>query len=583
MQNETSSQGLEAYRKLLRQALTHKSYFGLAFVGMLMFAASEGAFAYLIKPMLDQGFVHRDPLISKLVPVAIILLFVVRIAASFMRTYFMDLIGRSVIMEMRRRMFAKLTTLHSSEYDRASSGEFLTKFSFDVEQMSQAVSVSLTILIQDSLRIIVLLSYMLWLNLTLTTIFLLGGPLAFYIVVRVSSRFRKISRRIQASMGQVSHVAEEVIESNRVVKIYSGQQFEIDKFERINNENLIQNMKMSFTRAISMPVIQLIVATAFAAIVAVASSASMQDSITPGDFMSFIFAMTMLFAPMRNLSSINAEIQKGIAAGESVFELLDMPSEQDQGQIRSKPQRMDLVFDQVSFNYASSPRLVLDQISFSLPAGKTLALVGQSGSGKSTLANLLPRLYEPTSGRILLDQHDIRDYTLQTLREQIAYVGQDVKLFNDTVRNNVAYGLSGIDDEQIKQVLKQAHALEFVEQMEQGIHTLIGENGVLLSGGQRQRLAIARALLKDAPILILDEATSALDTESERHIQEALELLMQNRSTLVIAHRLSTIESADQIVVMEQGKIIETGTHTSLLRKQGSYARLHALQFRDSE
>jgi len=582
MAETEKTEGLKAYKKLLQQAISHKNYFFIALVGMVVFAATEGAFAYLIKPMLDNGFVERDPLIASLIPVAIIVLFVIRIGASFARTYFMDLIGRKVINEMRRRMFAKLTCLHSSEYDRASSGELLTKFSFDVEQMAQAVSVSLTVFIQDSLRIVVLISYMFWLSPLLTAIFLIGGPLAFYIVVKISSRFRRISRNIQASMGQVSHVAEEVIESNRVVKIYAGQDFENQKFERINHENLRQNMKMSMARAISVPVIQLIVATAFAAIVAVATSESMQGEITPGDFMSFIFAMTMLFAPMRSLSSINAEIQKGIAAGESVFALLELKSEQDLGTRDHPPKQFSVEFERITFSYPGSENPVLNAVSFSIPAGHSVALVGQSGSGKTTLANLLPRLYEPQEGQVLLDSTDLREYRLSTLRQQIAYVGQDVKLFNDSVRNNVAYGMPEASEAAIRTALEQAHALEFVDQMEQGLDTMIGENGVLLSGGQRQRLAIARALLKDAPILILDEATSALDTEAERHIQQALEGLMQNRSTLVIAHRLSTIESADTIVVLQQGQVIEQGSHAELLAREGAYARLHALQFRDS-
>lgn len=574
--------GVNAYRALLSLAFEHKTYFLLAIIGMFIFAASDAAFAYLMKPMLDDGFIDGDPLIIKLIPLAIVVIFLVRMVAVFLRTYCMDYIGRKVINSMRQQMFEKLLTLSSSEYDQSSSGTMTTRFSYDVEQIARSVSSSLTVFIQDSLRIIVLLAYMFWLNWQLTMIFLIAGPIVFIIVVRVSGRFRTISKSIQTSMGDVTQVAQEVIDSNRVVKIFGGEAFEREKFSEINQRNLRLHLKMSVAQAISNPLIQLIVAIAFAAIVGFATSTSMRGVVTTGDFVSFIFALTMLFAPMRSLSSINANIQKGIAAGESIFKFLAGENEVDDGELTLDRARGEISFDKVDLNYREGSQNVLDQISFKVEPCQTIAIVGRSGSGKSSLVNLIPRLYEYDGGEIQLDGQSIKHYKLQDLRRQIAYVGQDVRLFNDTIRNNIAYGSDADQDEaDVIQAAKQAYAWEFIEGLPDGLDTEVGERGVLLSGGQRQRIAIARALLKDAPILILDEATSALDTESERYIQHAIENLMTNRTTLVIAHRLSTIEHADHILVLDQGELMEQGTHQGLLDQDGIYSKLHSMQFRD--
>jgi subfamily B ATP-binding cassette protein MsbA len=576
--------GVKAYRALVSIAFQHKMYFLLAIIGMLVFAASDAAFAYLMKPMLDDGFIDRDPHIIQLIPFAIVGIFLVRMVAVFLRTYCMDYIGRHVINSLREQMFDKLLTLTSTQYDQSSSSAMITRFSYDVEQIAKSVSSSLTVFIQDSLRIIVLLCYMLWLNWQLTLIFLVAGPIVFAIVVKVSSRFRQISKSIQTSMGTVTEVAQEVIDANRVVKIFGGESFERDKFSRINEYNLRLHLKMSVAQSISNPLIQLIVAVAFAAIVAFATSDSMRDQVSTGDFVSFIFALTMLFAPMRSLSSINASIQKGIAAGESIFKFIGGDDEIDDGELELQCAQGKLEFDQVVLRYREGDQRVLDEISFNVEPNQTVAIVGRSGSGKSSLVNLLPRLYELDSGSIRLDGESIRDYRLKDLRRQIAYVGQDVRLFNDTVRNNIAYGLADtIDDEKIMQATRQAYAWEFIEKLPDGLDTMVGERGVLLSGGQRQRIAIARALLKDAPILILDEATSALDTESERYIQNAMENLMTDRTTLVIAHRLSTIEHADRILVLNHGKLLEQGTHSSLLEADGIYAKLYSMQFREGD
>ncbi len=576
--------GARAYRALLSLAFEHKAYFLVAVIGMIIFAASDAAFAYLMKPLMDDGFIDGDPTIIKLIPVAIILIFVVRMGAVFMRSYCMDYIGRNVINSLRTMMFEKLLTLTSDEYDQSSTAAIVTRFSYDVEQVAKSVSSSLTVFIQDSLRIIVLLGYMVWLNWQLTAIFLLAGPIVFLIVVRISGRFRSISKRIQQSMGGVTQVAQEVVDSSRIVKIFGGDEFERNKFFKVNQTNLKLHLKMSIAQSVSMPLIQLVVAVAFAAIVAFATSVSMRNLISPGDFVSFIFAMTMLLAPMRVLSSINANIQKGIAAGESVFEFTSLASEQDQGELEMDRARGHIRFDKVVLCYRRSDQRVLDEVSFEVKPEQTVAIVGRSGSGKSSLVNLIPRLYEYDSGEVSLDGERLDRYRISELRRQIAYVGQDVRLFNDTIRNNIAYGISNqVDEDQIIEAAKQSHAWEFIAEMPDQLDTEVGERGVLLSGGQRQRIAIARALLKNAPVLILDEATSALDTESERYIQHAMEHLMQNRTTLVIAHRLSTIEHADLIVVMDQGKIVEQGTHAELLEQGGIYSKLHAMQFRDGK
>ncbi len=550
---------------------------------MVIFAASDAAFAYMMKPLMDEGFIDRDPLVIKLIPIAIVLIFVVRMVAVFMRSYCMDFIGRSVIQSLRSMMFEKLLTLTSDEYDQSSTASIVTRFSYDVEQVAKSVSSSLTVFIQDSLRIIVLLGYMIWLNWQLTAIFLLAGPIVFLIVVRISGRFRRISKNIQQSMGGVTQVAQEVVDANRIVKIFGGEEFERGKFNRVNKNNLMLHMKMSIAQSISMPLIQLVVAIAFAAIVAFATSESMRGVISTGDFVSFIFAMTMLLAPMRVLSSINASIQKGIAAGESVFEFNSRDSEHNEGDVPLERARGHLSFRDVVLRYRRSEQRVLDQISFEVEPNQTIAIVGRSGSGKSSLVNLIPRLYEYDEGEVCLDGERIDRYNIRDLRRQIAYVGQDVRLFNDTIRNNIAYGIADeVDEAQIIEAARQAHAWEFIVEMPDQLDTEVGERGVLLSGGQRQRIAIARALLKNAPILILDEATSALDTESERYIQQAMKQLMQNRTTLVIAHRLSTIEHADRIIVMDQGKVVEQGSHAELLANDGIYSKLHSMQFQDT-
>ena len=572
------------YRRLLRYALVHWCAFMLAILGMVLVALAQPAFAALMKPMLDGSFVQRDPQTIKWVPLVLMAVFLLRAFAGFLSEYYMAQVGRNVIVCLREEMFQKLLQLPNNYYDKNSTGNTIAKFTYNVEQVTQAATGAVTVMIRDTLMVISLVGWMLYLSPLLASVFLLIGPVIALLVGSVSKRFRKISQRIQQSMGKVTHVVEESIQAQRVVKIFGGQDYETARFHDINKTNLQQQMKLAATTAISTPIIQIFVAFALAGIIHMATLPSMQNAITVGTFMSFMAAMMMMFAPIKNLTGVNAVIQRGIAAAESIFELLDTDVEKDTGQHVLSGIRGEILFKEVTFSYlAGAENSVLKSIDLHIKPGQTVALVGKSGSGKSTLVNLLPRLYDDYTGQVLIDGHDIHDIKLLNLRDQIAYVGQEIVLFNDTVAHNIAYGrLKNVTEQQIIAAAKAAHAWEFIERMPDGLQTIVGERGVMLSGGQRQRIAIARALLKDAPILIMDEATSALDTESERHIQAALITLLKNRTTLVVAHRLSTIENADVILVMENGRIVERGTHSDLLRLNGAYANFYRLQFSDN-
>lgn len=569
------------YRRLLSYAFAYWKVFMLAIFGMVMVALSQPGFAALMKPMLDGSFVERDPETIKWIPFAVIAVFLVRAVSGFISEYGMSWVGRQVILELRDEMFRKLMQLPNYFYDKNSTGTLISKFTYDVEQVAQAATNAITILVRDAIMVISLIAYMFYLSPMLATVFIVIGPVITFMVAMVSKRFRKISKRIQQSMGKVTHVVEEAIQAQRVVKIFGGQQYEIDQFHQSNKRNQSQQMRLIGTLSISTPLIQVIVAFALSGIIYLATMQGTEQIITVGTFMSFMTALMMLFAPIKHLTTVNSVLQRGIAAADSVFEMLDSDVEQDKGTYQSSRVTGKIEFKNVLFSYKDDKsQPVLKSVNLVIEPGKTVAFVGRSGSGKSTLVNLLPRLYDTFSGEILLDGKDTREYTLTSLRDQIAYVGQEIVLFNDTVAHNIAYGrLHDVTEEQIISAAKSAHAYEFIERMPEGLQTMVGEKGVMLSGGQRQRIAIARALLKNAPVLIMDEATSALDTESERYIQAALEELLKNRTTLVIAHRLSTIEKADLIVVMDDGEIVETGTHQELLSRNGHYASLHRLQF----
>jgi len=477
-------------------------------------------------------------------------------------------------------MFDQFLNLPCAAYDRASSGQMMSKLLFNTEQVAESLTSGLTGIFKDGLTIIGLISLMVYENVQLSLVLLVVGPLLGIGISRISKSFRRISRRIQESMGNVGHVAQEAIDAQRIVKVFNGKAYEAAKFDLENELNFRRFMKRIATEAVSDSVIQLIYISGFAAVLYVVSLESVRGTITTGSLISFIAAMSMMLSPIKRVSNLANVLQRGIAAGGSIFELLDAGSERDTGTIELPRVEGRVEYRGVSLAYQDDGDTVLREIDLDIPPGKTIALVGHSGSGKTSLIRLLPRLYEPTAGEIRIDGHDIRELTLSSLRRHIAYVGQEVTLFNDTIANNIAYGCrETATAEQIRDAAIAAHALSFIENMPLGFDTQVGEQGIILSGGQRQRIAIARALLKNAPILILDEATSALDAESERHVQEALETLMQNRTTLVIAHRLSTIQNADRIYVMHSGQIIEQGTHAELLQRPSHYGELYRLQF----
>lgn len=571
------------YRRLLSYTFASKGVFALSVVCMVLVALTQPAFAALMEPMLDGGFIERDREVMLWVPVAVIFVFFVRTVAGFASDYGMSWIGRTIIQTIRAEMFQKLLLLPNAYYDNTSTGETISRFTFDVEQLATAATTAVTIVIKDSLIIISLLAWMFYISPKLSVIFLLLAPILAITVLMISKRFRAISKRIQRSMGSITHVLEEAVQAQRVVKIFGGQTYELDRFNKSNNSNRQQNLKLTVSSSLSTSILQMIVGVALAGIIFMAIQEGVNSQLSAGTFIAFMTAMMMLFAPMKRLTNVNAIVQKGIAAAESVFEFLDNSPEKDQGSYSIDRVKGELEFKQLNFAYQGHPdKPVLKNINLHIRPGETVAFVGRSGSGKSTLVNLIPRLYDGYQGQILLDGIDLNDYRVFNLRQHIAYVGQEIVLFNDTIEHNIAYGGTNVSSDKVIEAARAAHAYEFIEKLPEGMQSLAGEKGVLLSGGQRQRLAIARALLKDSPVLIMDEATSALDTESERAIQNALEVLTKNRTTLVIAHRLSTIENADKIVVMDRGEIVEVGTHAELIAHNGAYSALHNIQFSDT-
>ncbi|MBT8126313.1 MAG: lipid A export permease/ATP-binding protein MsbA [Gammaproteobacteria bacterium] len=568
------------YRRLLALALVHWKMFAISIIGMILVAGTDTAIAAYMKPLMDDGFVDRDPETIRLLPLVLIAIFVVRVFAMFISMYCISWVGRKVIMVLRQRMFSKLLLLPKDFYDSATSGEIISKFTFDVEQVANAATKAITIVIRDTFTVIGILTWMFYLSVSLTLVLLTTAPLIAILISFVTKKFRKLSKRIQSSIGDVSRIVEESIKAQIVVKVFGGRVYEESQFEKINDQNRRQNMRMIATQALSTPTIRLIVGIGLAAIIFLVTRDDAMSIVTPGTFASYMVSLTFLFGPVKRLADVNVDLQRGIAAAESVFKLTDLVDERDDGDYATERVRGDIVFSHVHFRYHGAKDDALTNINIGIHAGETVAFVGRSGSGKSTLLNLLPRLYDVSAGTITLDGRDVRDYKLDNLRSHLAFVGQDVVLFNDTVAHNIAYGsMRDASMEQIKRAAESAYADKFINELKQGYQTIVGERGLMLSGGQRQRIAIARALLANAPILILDEATSALDTESERFIQTSLDELMKLRTTLVIAHRLSTIENADRIVVLDDGKIVESGTHQQLLDNNGHYAALYQLQF----
>jgi len=567
--------------RLFRYVTPYTFGFVLAVIGMIVVASTETGLAALMKPMLDGSFVNKDPGTIRFVPLALLGIFMLRGIAGFAADYGMAWVSRSVVRDMRREVFSHLMDLPTRFYDHNASGHLSSKLVYDAEQVALATSNAITIIIRDTLTIIGLLIWMIYLNWQLSSIFVMISPVITYLVLLISKRFRVISRRIQRSMGDVSQAAHQLVNGQRIIKIFGAKQQENQAFHGINEFTRKQQLKMAATSALSVPVSQLLAAAAISGLLYVATKPSFLDAITVGTFMSFVTAAMLLLAPMKRLAKVMSNWEKGMAAAHSIFVLLDQPSEQDHGTITLERVKGEIEFQNISFSYMDDRTPALHDVSFHIQPGQTVAIVGRSGSGKSTLVNLIPRFYEPQSGIIRIDGLSVQDIKLEDLRRQIALVSQDITLFNDTIANNIAFGKQNVDAALIERAAQAANAMEFIEQLPDGLQTKIGDKGILLSGGQRQRIAIARAILKDAPILILDEATSALDTQSERFIQAALEQLMEGRTTLVIAHRLSTIENADSILVMSNGKIIEQGNHSGLISVNGLYAALHRMQFNE--
>ncbi len=574
-----SASGLRTYLRLLSYARPHWAMFLLGVLGMAMFAAVDTGFAILVKKFIDGAFDERDSRMLVYVPVGLVVLFLVRGIGDYLAVYAPGWVGRQVIKSIRHDVFARYLRLPVSFFDRNGVAQLLSRLTYNIELVAEAATTAVTFMIRDTLTIVGLIGWLIYVNWRLTLFALAVAPVIVGLIRVTSKLFRRYSARIQASMGDVTRVAKEALESQRMIKVFNAEERQIEVFEAVNERNRASFMKLITVKAVSNPVVQMIAAFGLAAVMYMAIRDVLEQELTNGEFTSFLAALLLVTAPLRRLVSVVGPLQQGIAAGESVFEVLDSPAEDKGGDLALARARGDIEYRDVSFTYDSDKGTVLSSVSFRVTPGETLAIVGRSGSGKSTLISLLPRFHDPDSGMVLIDGIDIRKYRLPDLRNQLALVSQDVMLVDDSIRNNIAFSLPGANADSVAQAASAAHVMEFAEQLPDGLDTAIGERGTLLSGGQRQRVAIARAILKDAPVLILDEATSALDAESEHLVQTALAELMRGRTTLVIAHRLSTIERADRILVIDEGRIVESGTHAALLAAGGVYAALHRMQF----
>nr|WP_307746198.1 lipid A ABC transporter ATP-binding protein/permease MsbA [uncultured Pantoea sp.] len=552
----------------------------VAGVALIVNAAIDPFMLTLLKTLLDDVIGKNNHGILRWMPLVIIGLILIRGVSGYISSYCISWVSGKVVMTLRRRLFSHMMGMPVAFFDQQSTGTLLSRMSYDCEQVASSSSGSLVTVVREGASIVGLFVMMFYYSWQLSLILLVLAPIVSLAIRIVSRRFRTISKNMQNTMGQVTSHAEQMLKGHKEVLMFGGQQVETSRFEQVSNKMRRQGMKMVSATSLSDPIIQLLASSALAFVLYAASFPSVMATLTAGSISAVFSAMLMLMRPLKSLTNVNAQFQRGMAACQTLFAILNTEQEKDEGTRVADRATGNIEFRDVTFTYPGSETPALQHINLTLPAGKTVALVGRSGSGKSTLASLLTRFYDIDSGEILLDGHDLRDYTLASLREQVALVSQHVHLFNDTVANNIAYARTDVfSREAIEKAAQMAHAMEFINKMDNGLDTVIGENGVLLSGGQRQRIAIARALLRDSPILILDEATSALDSESERAIQSALETLQQNRTTLIIAHRLSTIEKADEILLVEEGRIVERGSHQQLLQKNGAYARLYQMQF----
>ena len=569
------------YRRLLGYARPYRWVLAAAGLGMTVEAGAAAAFTSLMRPMVDQTFVAHNPAVRWSLPLAIVGLFVLRGLATWVTDVGMARSGRSVVRDLRTSVMSKYLRLPSERFDREPVASLVSRLNYDTEQVTQATSEAIKVVVTDTLTIAALLGVMIYQSPRVTLAMLVVAPLIAAISGYVGARYRRINRGIQSGVANMAQAAEEVLSGQQEVKIYGAREFEQARYRGLAERNLRLNLKVEATRASASSVVQMLAAVALAVILVVAGREAAAGRMTAGSFVALMMAMMALIPSLKRITNIQGAVQRGIAAAERLFALLDEPDEPDHGTLPLARARGEIVFENVSVHYPGQPMPALDAVSFRARPGTVTAIVGRSGSGKSTLIRLLPRFYQPSGGRVLLDGVPLEEYRLADLRRQIALVGQQVMLFDGSVAANIAYGLGEVDPVRLQRAAEAANATEFIARLPQGMQTPIGENGGLLSGGQRQRVAIARAMLMDAPILVLDEATAALDNESERLVQEAFGHLIPDRTTLVIAHRLSTIEHADQVLVLDQGRLVEQGTHVELLARGGLYAHLHRMQFRE--
>ena len=571
------------YRRLLAYTGKYRLFLILAFVGMIVEALAAGAFTALMKPMVDQTFVAKNPEVRWVLPLSILGLFVVRGIATFVTDYGMARTGRSVVLDLRQQVLDKFLRMPSSRFDQEPIPALVSRLNYDTDQVSQATSEAIKISVTDTLTILVMIGVMLMQSVKVTLAVLVIAPIIGFISSKVGKRYRRINRGIQDGVGKMAQAAEEALSAQHEVKIYGMQDAERRRYAGLARNNLGMHLKVEATKATASATVQILAAAALAVILVVAGHEAMQGRMTAGAFVTLMTSMMVLLPSLKRITNVQSIIQRGVAASDRLFSILDQPDEPDAGGRGLDRAFGEIRFEAVGVRYAEQGRAALSEVSFTAKPGTVTAIVGRSGSGKTSLIRLIPRFYEPGSGRILLDGIDIRELKLADLRRQIALVSQQVMLFDDSVMANVRYGKSDATDAEVWQALRAANAEEFVLKLPEGVQTAIGERGGRLSGGQKQRLAIARAILKDAPILILDEATAALDNESERLVQDALAHLIPDRTTLIIAHRLSTVEHADQVLVLDEGRLAEIGTHADLLQRGGLYSHLHQMQFRDAD